>query len=434
MSARHADQKVADGIHIPYAFEYTDSTEREGDSSLDTSDEGKFARQTDEESIWLLTDASGPTWQEVTNVSTSATSNKIDMTGIADTGVSISKGDVVYAVGHDDANSAVIVDKAQADASGTMPAVGVAAASFDDSSTGAIRVFGKLFSIDTSGMTIGDALYVSASTAGAFTNTLPSGPHQVQHIGRVFDVDSTSGVIQTEINEYTRFSNDNAQTIGSASSGTSPKVSRADHVHDHGDQPGGTLHAAATQSSNGFLSSSDKSKLDGFTDGFVTRTGTKWFPVDAGIIDPDTQTKTAGSDFFPVVNFQSTGNGNYRFDVPSVPNYRSGGIDFKFLWFLDNPEDGSDIVFRFQYAFRNAGEALSGHVTAGTKTISLSGISEETLQETRFTIPDSDVQPTADMVTFDLQRRAGETGDTWDDPVYMTRMGMEYSGLWVPTP
>lgn len=51
--------------------------------------------------------------------------------------------------------------------------------------------------------------------------------------------------------------------IGTANApGVSTSVPRADHVHAHGDQPGGTLHAAATPATAGFMSSTDKARLD----------------------------------------------------------------------------------------------------------------------------------------------------------------------------
>jgi len=49
--------------------------------------------------------------------------------------------------------------------------------------------------------------------------------------------------------------------------GASDLYARGDHVHAHGDQAGGTLHAAATTSVSGFLSSTDKTKLDGIQSG-----------------------------------------------------------------------------------------------------------------------------------------------------------------------
>lgn len=52
------------------------------------------------------------------------------------------------------------------------------------------------------------------------------------------------------------------QPLGTAAAGTSVTLSRADHVHAHGDQAGGTLHSVVTTSVNGFMSAADKTKLD----------------------------------------------------------------------------------------------------------------------------------------------------------------------------
>lgn len=55
--------------------------------------------------------------------------------------------------------------------------------------------------------------------------------------------------------------------IGTANAaGSSGNFVHSDHVHDHGAQTSGTLHAVATTSVAGFLSSGDKGKLDNLSD------------------------------------------------------------------------------------------------------------------------------------------------------------------------
>ena len=55
-------------------------------------------------------------------------------------------------------------------------------------------------------------------------------------------------------------------TIGTSNSeGIQNSFARRDHIHDHGNQPGGTLHALATQSTSGFMSAADKTLLDTIT-------------------------------------------------------------------------------------------------------------------------------------------------------------------------
>lgn len=56
--------------------------------------------------------------------------------------------------------------------------------------------------------------------------------------------------------------------VGSAGApGVGTAASRADHVHAHGTQAGGALHAVVTTSVAGFMSPTDKVKLDGIPDG-----------------------------------------------------------------------------------------------------------------------------------------------------------------------
>lgn len=52
--------------------------------------------------------------------------------------------------------------------------------------------------------------------------------------------------------------------------GSSDDVSRADHKHAHGNLIGGALHALASLSAAGFMSSADKAKLDALVDGHNT--------------------------------------------------------------------------------------------------------------------------------------------------------------------
>ncbi len=57
----------------------------------------------------------------------------------------------------------------------------------------------------------------------------------------------------------------NPSNIGIANPGNQQRYARGDHVHAHGNQLGGTLHTVVSQSLNGFMSTSDKIKLDNIT-------------------------------------------------------------------------------------------------------------------------------------------------------------------------
>lgn len=56
----HKNSPIAD-VHVPYAFSYANAAARTGATGFVSGDVGKFARQTDDNSIWMLL-ATTPTW------------------------------------------------------------------------------------------------------------------------------------------------------------------------------------------------------------------------------------------------------------------------------------------------------------------------------------------------------------------------------------
>jgi hypothetical protein len=58
----HKDATPPD-VHIPYAYSYASQTARENATGLVAADVGKFARQTDDDTIWMLLDESPVTWK-----------------------------------------------------------------------------------------------------------------------------------------------------------------------------------------------------------------------------------------------------------------------------------------------------------------------------------------------------------------------------------
>lgn len=59
-------------------------------------------------------------------------------------------------------------------------------------------------------------------------------------------------------------------TDATNAAGAADTLARSDHQHAHGDRSGGTLHAAATTTVNGFMSAADKAKLDGLLSELVS--------------------------------------------------------------------------------------------------------------------------------------------------------------------
>jgi hypothetical protein len=62
--AYHSNEAVG-SIHIPYNWTYADSSARTGATGLIAGDVGKFARQLDDNSLWMLINHSPVTWTAV---------------------------------------------------------------------------------------------------------------------------------------------------------------------------------------------------------------------------------------------------------------------------------------------------------------------------------------------------------------------------------
>lgn len=109
------------------------------------------------------------------------------------------------------------------------------------------------------------------------------------------------------------------------------------HTHAHGNRGGGTLHAAATTSANGFMSAADKTKLDGIAGNRIIKSGTVVGAAFSGA--PRTATVTFGTAF---------PNTNYSILIMGA-NSRS--------WSFQSKAAGSFVINS------NANGALSGEVT-----------------------------------------------------------------------
>ena len=122
-------------------------------------------------------------------------------------GVDIKNGNLVYISGGDGNNAYVTL--AQADAHATScGTIAMATEDIDDGAKGYCTTFGLVRGetaqpIDTSSYSAGDLLFLSASTAGAFTDTMPVHPNYVVRAGFVFKSHASEGVVLVRIDDAT---------------------------------------------------------------------------------------------------------------------------------------------------------------------------------------------------------------------------------------
>lgn len=113
------------------------------------------------------------------------------------TGVPITNGQVVYVVGA--SNGLPSVALAKADVFATSIVTGVATQTIADGAAGFITRRGEIHDIDTSAWSAGDVLYLSTATAGLLTNVVPSGSSIESRVGRVLEVNATTGEIYVDL-------------------------------------------------------------------------------------------------------------------------------------------------------------------------------------------------------------------------------------------
>ena len=109
------------------------------------------------------------------------------------TGVTITKGQVVYISGSTGQIGNVIL--AQANAYISSQVIGVANQDIPNNTNGWIVTQGTVSNINTSGFTAGNPLYLSATTAGAMTQTEPNTPNYAVHMGVCLYSNTNNGKI-----------------------------------------------------------------------------------------------------------------------------------------------------------------------------------------------------------------------------------------------
>lgn len=110
------------------------------------------------------------------------------------TGNTIYNGAVVY-IYHPDNGNKPYAALAKADVASTSSIIGVATHDIEQGSHGFITTLGLVNDIDTKDFDAGAKVYLSATTAGSFTSTLPDSPNASVMVGRVLRSNQNNGIL-----------------------------------------------------------------------------------------------------------------------------------------------------------------------------------------------------------------------------------------------
>jgi hypothetical protein len=114
------------------------------------------------------------------------------------TGVTLTKGQAVYASGYNVGQDQIEVDLSDASAASTANVLGIVDTDILTGQSGVVDVSGRISNVDTSSFSVADELYLS-TTAGALTATKPTGTNIVRKVGEVLRSHATLGVLEVAI-------------------------------------------------------------------------------------------------------------------------------------------------------------------------------------------------------------------------------------------
>jgi hypothetical protein len=114
------------------------------------------------------------------------------------TGSTLTKGTVVYLSGATGNRPNAVRAQANTEATSSKT-IGIVIANIANNADGFVAVSGTLHDLDTSAFTAGDAVWLSAATAGAFTSTVPAEPNHAVFVGYIARAHPTQGRIVLHI-------------------------------------------------------------------------------------------------------------------------------------------------------------------------------------------------------------------------------------------
>ncbi len=131
----------------------------------------------------------------VTNIPIeTASSGNVQIVATNKTGVTISRGSVVYISGAQGSKATIALALADTNVN-TSSAIGIVSANIADNASGYVTILGEITGLNTSSFINGDKVYVSPTIPGGLTTVIPTSPDNVVFVGTVTNSHSTQGKI-----------------------------------------------------------------------------------------------------------------------------------------------------------------------------------------------------------------------------------------------
>jgi hypothetical protein len=241
-----------------------------------------------------------------------------------ETGATLTKGTIVYINGGHGNLPTVTKAIATSDATSAQT-YGVVRTDITNNNNGYVTVIGSLSDLDTQAYSAGTQLYLSGTTAGAWTSTKPSAPIHLVYVGIVVRAHPTQGVVEVRIQNGYELGELHDVAISSPTNNQGIFYNSSTSLWENksiatalGYTPISLTSLSATSplSYNNITGVFSISQASGLTDGYLSQTDWNTFNGKQNALS-NPITGTGVSSYIPIFNGTTTviGSNQLRFDT-----------------------------------------------------------------------------------------------------------------------
>lgn len=240
---------------------------------------------------------------------------------------------------------------------GRQGAVVAQTGDYDDVQVDYTRADGNKVSIQAISDDVGSAINdlddnkLARSGSQAMTGNLNMGSNQITNAGNINGVSITAHASRHLPGGADALTTATAVELTDSTNaeGAAASFARSNHTHAHGNRGGGTLHAAVTTSTNGFMTAADKTKLNRMDVGHLSYSNNALQSIAAnGTANINFQTDR---DSFPNGLLTKVNNTDFRADFNGYVQ-----ISFKVVYYTNN----NDKIIRFRIVKNGTGLDYAG--------------------------------------------------------------------------
>ena len=244
-----------------------------------------------------------------------------------ETGSTLTKGTVVYINGGHGNLPTITKAQANSDANSAQT-YGIVQSNISDQDNGYVVVSGRLIDIDTQVYSAGTQLYLSPTTAGAWTSTKPSAPSHLVYVGIVVRSHPTQGVVTVKIQNGYELDEIHDVSITSVANNNILQYNSSTKLWTN---VAGTTKNISEDTNLYYTDTRARSSVSSTATGLTYTSGTGVFSLTAGYSIPTTSSQTNWDTAYTnritsLTTTGSSGSATLATNTLNVPTYTLAGL------------------------------------------------------------------------------------------------------------